>query len=71
VTGTWRSPPDEDEPKGRAKEPPVVRLWVTDDARALPLKLECKLPYGLVRAELIEQKSGSEAPRPAPPAPRT
>jgi hypothetical protein len=36
----------------------TVKLWISADARRLPVKIMCGLPFGNVKAELKSSKAG-------------
>ncbi len=54
---------------GGEDAPRLARLWVTDDARRLPVKLESGFILGTVRAELISWTPEPEASDQSPPGP--
>ena len=39
----------------------VMKVWMTDDARRLPVQLEVPLPFGVVALQLVELQRGSGA----------
>jgi hypothetical protein len=55
--------------EGLFKSSGQLLIWVTDDARRVPVLMKSKIPVGTIDAVLQELKMGG--PAPAPPAPDT
>jgi hypothetical protein len=36
----------------------IMKAWLTDDARRLPVQLEVPLPFGVVALNLVEYQRG-------------
>lgn len=53
----------ENNPKGMFKKGGSVRVWISQDARHLPVKFEVSLKYGTATAMLIEHEQPSTPPR--------